>query len=384
MRRNQLDRRVDAMRAVARFLVVGALCAIWLVPAESLAATAKTQIKRVWYTAGTAETNVLVISVSGADYSLTDQGATIVGEPLCTASGGTATCPGGGIIGITVSAGDGSDSVTNTTPTPSTLSGGDGNDSLEGGSGNDILRGNKGVDTHAGGAGDDFIDVRGDRADIVSCGDGSDTVLADGTDSVAPDCESVDRGGAPPPPPPGPTTGPSPSVEVILGPVEADTLGRGACTKDGHGTAAGDRLAGTALGDNLFGLQGNDVLKGMRGDDCLFGGLGSDRLIGAQGDDRLLGDDRGVGIAGNDRLFGNGGDDLLAGGPGRDLLVGGAGADRLSAGRGRNRVLAGSGNDQLNSANGSFDRVGCGGGRDTVVADRVDRLRGCERARLRG
>ena len=72
-----------------------------------------------------------------------------------------------GIIGFTVSGGDEADSLRNTTSTPSTLSGGDGNDSLEGGSGNDTLRGNKGVDTLSGGPGDDLIDVRGDRGDIV-------------------------------------------------------------------------------------------------------------------------------------------------------------------------------------------------------------------------
>ena len=78
--------------------------------------------------------------------------------------------PGAGIIGFTVSGGDEPDSVRNTTSTASTLSGGDGNDSLEGGPGNDTLRGNKGVDTLSGGGGDDLIDVRGDRGDIVNCG----------------------------------------------------------------------------------------------------------------------------------------------------------------------------------------------------------------------
>ena len=111
---------------------------------------------------------------------------------------GAGICPVAGIIGFTVSAGDGADNLTNLTSIPSTLSGGDGNDSLAGGSGNDILRGNKGVDTHAGGAGDDFIDARGDRGDIVTCGDGNDTVLGDPADSIAADCETVDRGVVPP------------------------------------------------------------------------------------------------------------------------------------------------------------------------------------------
>ena len=64
----------------------------------------------------------------------------------------------------------------------------------------------KGVDTHAGGAGDDSIDARGDRGDVVSCGDGNDTVMADAADSIALDCETVDRGIVPPRRLPGPAS----------------------------------------------------------------------------------------------------------------------------------------------------------------------------------
>ena len=189
--------------AMVQCLGIAALCLVALAPAAAVAATANTRIKRVFYTADPGEVNNLTISLAGADYVLADPGATITAAPACVGMGSSVTCPTTAIIGITVSAGDGADSITNTTATRSTLSGGDGNDSLAGGSGNDILRGNKGVDTHAGGAGDDLIDARGDRGDVVSCGDGNDTVLADAADSIALDCETVDRGVLPPPPPPG-------------------------------------------------------------------------------------------------------------------------------------------------------------------------------------
>jgi Ca2+-binding RTX toxin-like protein len=361
-------------RATARSVGIAAVCLLAVVPADAFAATASTRIKRVFYAAGPAEVNNLTVSLAGADYTLSDPGATITATPACTASGATATCQAAGIIGITASAGDGADSITNTTSTRSTLSGGDGNDSLQGGSGNDILRGNQGVDTHAGGPGDDLIDVRGDRGDIVTCGDGNDTVKADITDSVAADCEIIDRGVVPPAPLPDPSAGPSPAAEGLIGPAEARSLDRGACAEDSLGTPGGDRLAGTIFGDTLFGLQGNDVLRGGRGDDCLFGGLGSDRLSGAPGDDRLLGDDASRGVGGNDRLAGNAGDDLLAGGPGHD---------RLSGGRGRNRLFGGLGNDRLNAVNRVRERLNCGPGRDSARADRVDRVIGCELVRRR-
>lgn len=369
--------------AMVQCLGIAALCVLALCPPSAMAATANTRIKRVFYTAGPGEVNNLTISLPGADYSLADPGATITAAPACAGMGSTVTCSATAIIGITVSAGDGADSVTNTTATRSTLSGGDGNDSLAGGSANDILRGNKGVDTHAGGAGDDFIDARGDRGDVVSCGDGNDIVMGDAADSIALDCETVDRGIVPPPPPASGPAPPSPSANALLGPAETRTLAPGACANDKVGTPGNDSLAGTRLGDNLLGLQGDDILKGLRGDDCVFGGVGSDRLSGSKGDDRLLGDDSAKGVGGNDRMSGNAGDDLLVGGTGKDRLSGGAGEDRLVGGPGRNRLRGGPGHDRLRAANGTFDRVKCGAGRDIARVDPVDRVRGCERVRVR-
>jgi Ca2+-binding RTX toxin-like protein len=378
--------------AVAGSLALSVLCVLALLPAGAFAATASIDIKRVYYTAGAGEVNDLTISLSGGNYVLSDPGAAITAGPGCSIVDNTARCPAVGIIGITVGLGDGSDHVKNATPTPSTLSGGDGNDTLEGGSGDDILRGNKGVDTQSGGAGNDFIDSRGDKADIISCGTGMDTVKADPSDSVAPDCETVDLGGAPPPPPPGPGSGPTPAAAGLLGPGETRRLGPNACVKDIRGTPANDSLNGTALGDSIFGLPGNDILKGLGGEDCLFGGVGSDRLSGGDGNDRLLGDDDKNTVPNNDRLYGEDGDDLLIGGPGNDRLRGGKGNDRLRGGRGndrltggpgQNRLSGGLGNDRLNSVNQRSDRVNCGRGRDRVRADRGDRVRGCEVVRRR-
>lgn len=88
-----------------------------------------------------------------------------------------------------------------------------------------------------------------------------------------------------------------------------------------------------------------DVLRGTRGHDVLNGRGGNDRLFG---------------LAGNDRLFGHVGADALDGGTGRDVLDGGAGADTIHA------------------RDGVADTVRCGTGRDRVVADRLDRIAGCE------
>ncbi len=157
-----------------------------------------------------------------------------------------------------------------------------------------------------------------------------------------------------------------------------------------RGADGNDRLQGGPGNDLLDGGEGNDVgnggdgadtLLGQFGDDTLKGGPGTDTANGGFGDDRLYGasgNDKVDGGGGDDRLDGGSGNDTLRGGPGRDLLIGGNGNDLLSAGRGGGTVSAGKGNDRVNALNGQRDVIHCGAGRDTVTADRADRLDGCE------
>jgi hypothetical protein len=65
-----------------------------------------------------------------------------------------------------------------------------GDDRLRGGSGNDILVGGPGRDVLRGGAGDDVIRAADGQRDVVICGPGRDTVVADQRDVVH-ECESV-------------------------------------------------------------------------------------------------------------------------------------------------------------------------------------------------
>ena len=109
--------------------------------------------------------------------------------------------------------------------------------------------------------------------------------------------------------------------------------------------------AATPKGKTLTGTSGANTLRGTVAADTLRGLGGNDSLYGA---------------AGNDRLFGGSGNDRLFGGLGRDLLEGGIGNDTISA---RDRAR---------------DTIRCGGGRDSVIADRVDVVaRDCERVTRR-
>ena len=106
------------------------------------------------------------------------------------------------------------------------------------------------------------------------------------------------------------------------------------------GSRFGDDYGGFGkAGDPINGLGGDDLLRGLSGADCVYGG---------------------------------GGDDEVAGMDGADLLSGGSGRDRIRAGKGNDRILV---------RDGKRDRVQCAEGRDTVEADRLDRLFECERVR---
>lgn len=76
------------------------------------------------------------------------------------------------------------------------------------------------------------------------------------------------------------------------------------------------------------------------------------------------------------------GADQLRGTTGDDRVCGFAGNDTLRGGPGRDGLYGGIGNDELRSRDGAFDVVGCGAGRDEVIADRRDLVGvDCERVR---
>jgi hypothetical protein len=123
-------------------------------------------------------------------------------------------------------------------------------------------------------------------------------------------------------------------------------------------------LSGTADGEALLGSAAQDVLEGRGGRDVVRGLGGSDRLYGGDSRDELFGS------AGHDRVRGGNGSDRVSGGSGRDHLIGGSGQDRIFAGRG---------SDHVRALDEDRDLINCGPGRDRIVADRKDRLEGCER-----
>ena len=164
---------------------------------------------------------------------------------------------------------------------------------------------------------------------------------------------NTDTTGDPAPPPPPPS-----------GSDDGETAapGIGGASNDGPDslfgagpTAASNVLNGGPLADLISALGGNDIVHGLAGNDVLRGGADNDRLFGDRGNDKLFGD------------------------AGRDLLNGGAGNDTLTGGKGMDTFNGGAGNDVINAKDGNKETINCGGGKkDTVKADRKDRLKGCE------
>lgn len=79
------------------------------------------------------------------------------------------------------------------TPLADLIIGDGGAQAISGGDGDDVLDGGGGPDSIAGGGGDDRITSKDRASDVVACGDGFDTVLADPRDRLARDCEGVAR-----------------------------------------------------------------------------------------------------------------------------------------------------------------------------------------------
>jgi Ca2+-binding RTX toxin-like protein len=180
--------------------------------------------------------------------------------------------------------------------------------------------------------------------------------------------------------PGGPTSGDnahqnaSVSVDYIwsansLDPADSvDSVGGHRCRYGVLGTVGANVLSPHQTGVRVLGQAGDDRISGSRAADCIYGGPGDDVLRGRAGKDLMRGG------YGNDVLRGGTGNDRLRGRQGNDVVIGGPGRDRL---RGT------AGNDLIKAADGVPDRIRCGIGHDTAIADPLDLVSGCERVIVR-
>jgi Ca2+-binding RTX toxin-like protein len=246
------------------------------------------------------------------------------------------------VLLLSISGHGGDDDIINASFIPSTIHGGDGNDTIWGGVGRDSLRGFGGNDSLRGGHGDDVLvgdegdDTLhgGDGSDILTGGLGTDTQLfgeitaeirgselfVDGSDLA--DGISVERIGD----------------EVVVGAISSQSgffgfrpyqrfnaAGVRFISINGYG-GDDDLVNATDLPSTIHGGDGSDTMYGGIAPDSMRGQGGDDELRGGDGDDLLLGD------TGNDTLHGGGGTDTLTGAAGDDVLMYGEVLDRVVPG----------------------------------------------------
>jgi Ca2+-binding RTX toxin-like protein len=289
---------------------------------------------------------------------------------------------------IYISGSLGNDNLSSTPLKPTTISGGDGNDTIVGSGGNDTLTGDTGDDSISGGLGDDSLEggagndildgsagndtVEGDLgADLISGGTGTDT--ADYSDrniqgygpgvTVTVD-DQYNDGAA------GEGDDVALNIENVIGSAQSDNITGSGYDNVIYGGFGNDTIYGTGGNDSLYGQSGWDYVDGGSGNDVLDGGDNGDTVYGQGGDDLMtenenpLGQGANVlgGGSGNDTITGNGQADSIDGNAGDDVLIGLDGNDTITGGSGNDSMDGGLGNDTLNAVfDGAYSDTVTGG-----------------------
>ena len=156
-----------------------------------------------------------------------------------------------------------------------------------------------------------------------------------------------------------------------------------------YGTDGRDIFIGTNDEDVFYGRGGSDGLAGRGEDDVLYGDEGGDFMFGGSFRFDEIFDGMRIVPDGEDKLFGGSGNDCMFAGSQEDVLNGGPGDDEMGFycydfifDTGEDVFYGGSGNDFVwswdDDGTPQRDLVYCGSGRDEVLADKLDRLYGCE------
>ncbi len=213
-----------------------------------------------------------------------------------------------------------------TSPAPTVINGGSGNDLLIGGAlnetlngdaGNDTLNGGIGADTMVGGIGDDvyYVDYVGDVV-VEGIGQGSDDVYASVTYTLSANVEHLTLTGS------AGINGTGNAINNII-----------------TGNSGANALDGGAGADTMIGGAGDDIYRVDNvGDIVIENGLGGNDGVVSSINYTLTANVEGLALSGsasingtgnsmNNTIYGNSGNNVIDGAGGADLMIGGAGND---------------------------------------------------------
>jgi Ca2+-binding RTX toxin-like protein len=368
--------RHGACRRLSTVLVaMGTLLAIG--PAAASAA----MLTPTEYTAGPGEANNLTVTDKGVTLQFADPGASISASGGCTPSaGGSFTCPQP--TTFTIELKDNHDQTTFVGPVDIDLIqfGGSNDDTLRGsaGSHSNIMDGEDGADDLQGGSSPT------DQADYNARTSGVVISLDDAANDGTPGERDTVRA----------------TVEHVKTGLGNDTITGSSLANEIITGSGDDTVNGGAGNDSINGAAGNDTLSGGAGDDILDGNAGKDSLSGGAGNDSARVGETGLrpsrtpvtitlddiandGIAGEGDNYHSDIEDLFSGAGGGDTLVGSAainilgtagGNDVITGGGGADVLTSDAGNDTIQARDGYADRVDCGAGVDTALADTLDQV----------
>src|SRR5882672_8855562 len=239
-------------------------------------------------------------------------------------------------------------------------------DSITGGDGNDTINGGGGADTSLGGNGNDYIFAVIGTPESIDGGAGIDTLD---------------------------TTLFSGNYVVNLTTGLTNFAGESFINMENLISGTGsDSLTGTAGANLISGGDGNDTINGGGGADTSLGGAGNDYIFAVLGtpesidggagadtlDTTLFGGDYVVNLATGltnfagesfinmENLISGAGNDSLTGTAGANLISGGGGNDTINGGGGADTSLGGAGNDYIFAVLGTPESIDGGAGSDTL------------------
>ncbi|MEM7807225.1 MAG: calcium-binding protein [Planctomycetota bacterium] len=304
------------------------------------------------------------------------------GNVVATLGLDSSSFPINAVANVTVEASAGADliDVDSAFTLPTTLRGGDGDDSLFGGAASDTLDGGLGNDRLGGRGGDDLLEGH-EGDDTLLADTGNDRLVGDtGRDTadyagrstdVALSLDNLANDGSA-----GEFDDLDGSIDVLVTGTGNDTL-----TADGSvemiAGAGDDTLVVTDNPDSTLDAgPGNDAVDFSAVTNNLVVNLAKSTLIASGGPTLTLagvesvtagtGNDSLTGTTGSDTLFGGDGSDTLVGNGGNDSLIGASGDDDLE---GAGTLNGGSGDDTLTSADSSGNELVGASGNDRIITD---------------